>query len=230
MRRLALLAPLWPVLLASPGVAAGRSVGISVFDFRPNTMTINPGDSVTWRWSGPDTNHSVTADSGQAESFDSDPGGAPGGINHEVGATFRHTFSKPGVYDYVCRVHPDFMRGLVVVRAVPDHEAPRIHSLRARPSRFCPGRTGGCRKAWARLRFTLSERARLSGQIRWIEPGRSPAPVRVVRFRGRKGRNEARVATRGLRPARYGLTLRAEDAVGNVSKPARTSFAVRRAR
>jgi len=65
----------------------------------------------------------VTAVPGQAESFESDPDSPLATINHEVGATFQHTFRKAGVFDYLCRVHPRFMRGSVTVRAVPDDEA-----------------------------------------------------------------------------------------------------------
>lgn len=212
---LPLLTFIWMGVLASPALPVERSVGISVFDLRPSELTINPGDSVTWRWDGPDTNHSVAAVGGQGEQFDSDPGRELGAINHEVGATFRHTFSRAGSFEYFCRVHPRFMRGAVTVLVVPDHEAPRIRSLSTRPR--------------ARLRFALSEPATLRGEIRRIGALGSPSPALIVRFRGRRGRNEVRLPTRGLRPARYRITLRATDAVGNVSSPARTGFLRRRA-
>jgi len=214
MGRLAALTGLWLGLLASPALAADREVAVSVFDYRPDTVTINPGDSVTWRWSGPDTNHSVSALRGETEQFDSDPGRPVDAINHDVGATFQHTFPRAGSFEYLCRVHPRFMGGSVTVVAVPDHEAPRIRSLTARPG--------------VRLRFTLSEPASLRGEIRRLGTQGSPPRTRTIRFRGRKGRNEVRLATRRLRPARYRVTLTATDVVGNVSQPARTSFIRRR--
>jgi hypothetical protein len=107
------------------------------------------------------------------------------------------------------------MRGSVTVLAVPDHEAPRIRSLSTGPR--------------TRLRFTLSEPAALRGEIRRIGAPGSASPDRIVRFRGRRGRNEVRLATRGLRRARYRITLTATDAVGNVSSPARTGFIPRQA-
>jgi plastocyanin len=226
--RLAALTALWLGLLASPALPTDHRVTVSVFDYRPNAVTINPGDSVTWRWTGPDTNHSVTAARGAAEQFDSDPGRAPDAINHEVGATFRHTFTKPGVLEYVCRVHPRFMRGAVVVRAVPDHVAPRIRSLRAGARRLCARGPRSCRNARLHLRFRLSERARLRAEIRRIGAPGSATPVRTLRFTGRRGRNDRSLAAGLLRPARYRLTVTAADAVGNVSKPARAQFAVRR--
>jgi plastocyanin len=230
VRVLALLSPLCLLTPASPAVAADRAVSISVFAFRADALTINPGDTVTWRWRGPDTNHSVTAVAGQRERFDSDPDRTLDAINHEVGAIFQHAFTEAGMFDYFCRVHPRFMRGSVTVRAVPDHEAPRIRSLRASLSRHCLRRTRHCGNAGARIRFTLSERASVRGQMRRVGAPRASPPAARLRFRGRKGRNEVRLGTRALPPARYRITLRARDAVGNVSERARTSFALGRGR
>jgi hypothetical protein len=170
----------------------------------------------------------VTALRGEAEPFDSDPGRPVDAINHEVGALFRHTFAKAGAFEYLCRVHPRFMRGTVVVRAVPDHVAPRIRSLRIGASRLCARGPRSCRKARLRLRFSLSERARLGGKIRRVGAHRSQAPLRTLRFAGRRGRNDILLAGGALRPARYRITLIATDAVGNASKPARAHFAVMR--
>ena len=225
--RLAALTALWLGLLAGPALPADHRVTVSVFDYTPDTVTINPGDPVTWRWVGPDTNHSVSAARAAAEQFDSDPGRAPDAINHEVGATLRHTFTKPGALEYVCRVHPPFMRGAVVVRAVPDHVAPSIRSLRAGARRLCARGPRNCRNARLHLRFRLSERARLRAQIRRVGVPGSARPIRTLRFIGRRGRNDRFLAAGALRPARYLLTLTATDAVGNVSQPARAHFAVR---
>jgi len=203
-------------------------VAVAVFDYRPNTVTVNPGDSVSWRWAGPDANHSVSAARGAAEQFDSDPGRAPDAIDHELGATFRHTFTKPGALEYLCRVHPRFMGGTVVVRAVPDHVAPRIRLLVAGARKLCTRGPRSCRNPRLHLRFRLSERARLRAEIRRLGAPGSATPIRTFRFTGRRGRNHRFLVAGALRPARYRLTLTATDAVGNVSKPARAKFAVRR--
>jgi plastocyanin len=85
--RLAALTALWLGLLASPASPADHRVVVSVFNYRPNTVTINPGDSVSWRWSGPDTNHSVSALRHEAERFDSDPATRkPSGVESEPSA------------------------------------------------------------------------------------------------------------------------------------------------
>jgi plastocyanin len=108
---------------ALPAYAANQTVGIGGNAYAPPSVNVDPGDTVTWRWNGPDTNHSVTARSDQAERFDSDPEGGDGGyygpsfpnlIVHFPGDTFSHRFTTPGTYTYFCRVH-GFMRGTVSV-------------------------------------------------------------------------------------------------------------------
>src|SRR2546423_2726988 len=84
--------------LAAPAHAA--DVTIRNYSFMPSSITIAQGDTVKWTWAGPDTNHSVTADSGQADSWDSDPMGTPLTINHSAGATFSHTFNTTGTFTY----------------------------------------------------------------------------------------------------------------------------------
>src|SRR3954454_8294708 len=61
---------LWPAALADSHPGHGP-VGISIgeFAYAPAKVTILAGDYVLWDWAGPDTNHSATADSGQALSF-----------------------------------------------------------------------------------------------------------------------------------------------------------------
>src|SRR5919205_1172382 len=99
---------------ASAAPAQAADVSISNFAFMPPSITITEGDAVKWTWAGPDTNHSVTASSGQAESFDSDPSGTPFTIDHPKGFTFSHTFNTPGTFTYFCKVH-SYMTGKVTV-------------------------------------------------------------------------------------------------------------------
>src|SRR3954447_10424160 len=73
MRRLLLGAGLTFVWLAVPAWAATKDVDVSGFAYSPQTIQIDPGDTVTWHFSGPDLNHSVTSDDGQSESFDRTP-------------------------------------------------------------------------------------------------------------------------------------------------------------
>jgi plastocyanin len=80
-------------------------VSIANFAYTPDRVTVKVNDTVRWRWDGPDTNHSVTSKSGQKESFDSDPGKAVAAIDHSVGFTFKHKFTKVGTFTYFCKVH-----------------------------------------------------------------------------------------------------------------------------
>ena len=90
-----------------PGGAAGEppitaSVGMADRAFRPPSVTIAPGGSVTWT-NDDDRPHTVTSTSG---SFDS-------GTMAE-GATWVQTFPEAGTFAYLCAIHPE-MTGEVVV-------------------------------------------------------------------------------------------------------------------
>jgi len=220
---------------ATPALGADREVSISGFAFAPGTVNVDPGDTVTWRWAGPDTNHSVTAASGQEESFDSDPAGPPLSTDHPPGDTFTHTFTRLGTFRYSCKVHPT-MTGRVVVGDVPenpppggnpppagDRVAPSVRSLRVRPGAVCARRTRGCPNTRALLRFTLSEQATLRGKIL-----RGARTVRSFAARRRAGARQLRLPTGRLAPGRYRVRLVAIDGAGNASAAARAAVRVRR--
>ena len=84
--------------------AAPGAVIITDFKFTPASITVNVGDSVTWRNSGP-TAHTATASDG---SFDT-------GLLSR-GESGSHTFTKAGTYPYICTPHPN-MKGTVKVLA-----------------------------------------------------------------------------------------------------------------
>jgi len=84
--------------------AASGSVTIADFSFSPGSLTINPGDTVTWVNNGP-TPHSATANNG---SFNT-------GIL-KAGQSASHTFDQAGTYSYYCQPHP-YMKATIVVQA-----------------------------------------------------------------------------------------------------------------
>ena len=91
-------------------------VGIVDFAFSPDTVRVNPGDSVIWTNNGTFTHTSTSGDSGVWDSlWDS------GDLTH--GATFVHGFAVSGTFDYFCRHHSG-MKGVVVVRTGGVNEAP----------------------------------------------------------------------------------------------------------
>jgi plastocyanin len=85
------------------GGAGGAEVSEEGIAFKPAEVTVSTGDTVTW------TNNDSVAHDVTADSFSS---GDSGGM--APGDTFKHTFDKAGMFDYVCTVHPG-MEGTVVV-------------------------------------------------------------------------------------------------------------------
>ncbi|KAG0309289.1 hypothetical protein BGZ98_003891 [Dissophora globulifera] len=92
--------------LISATFAAQVAVQIINFSFQPQTVTVQPGDTVIWTNSD-NTAHTVTTDT---TGFDS------GNIN--PGATFSHTFATAATVKYHCSIHP-FMLGTVDAAAAP---------------------------------------------------------------------------------------------------------------
>ncbi|MDA4128939.1 MAG: cupredoxin family copper-binding protein [Thaumarchaeota archaeon] len=70
--------------------------------YSPGNFTVKAGSTVTW--SNGDSNvHTVTSTTG---AFDSG--------NMNSGDTYKHTFTQPGTYQYICTIHPN-MKGTIVV-------------------------------------------------------------------------------------------------------------------
>ena len=86
----------------SPAAVAGDAVTIDNFAFAPATLTIKAGSTVTWT-NRDEEPHTVASSDGSFHS----PGMG-------TGATYSHTFTTPGKFDYVCSIHP-MMHGTVVV-------------------------------------------------------------------------------------------------------------------
>jgi plastocyanin len=89
-------------LLAPPKPAAGTTVAIAGFTYKPATLRTTVGKVVTWR------NDDAAPHTASAAGFSS-PQLAKGG-------TYRRRFSRAGTYAYVCALHPG-MRGKVIVAA-----------------------------------------------------------------------------------------------------------------
>jgi plastocyanin len=89
---------------STSGAAAPASGSVDTFDFGfdPADDTIEVGDTVTWENSG-ETIHTVKGDGFFSKAIN-------------PGDSYAHKFTKPGTYDYICTLHPDQMRGTVVVK------------------------------------------------------------------------------------------------------------------
>lgn len=90
-------------VVVAPVVAADRTVTIQGFAFSPKTVSVNVGDTVTWR--NEDATAHTATDSGKFNTGDIGPGAAKS-----------VTFNAAGTYSYICAIHPT-MTGTVVVRA-----------------------------------------------------------------------------------------------------------------
>jgi plastocyanin len=229
MRRLLLGLGLILALAAMPAWAANSDVSVASYEFTPASVQIQPGDSVTWTFAGPDLNHSVTSDPGQSESFESDPGD-PTPL-HPPNDTFSHTFNAAGRFTYFCRVHP-YMKGTVVVGdpgggepppTGEDTTPPGVSSLEAKGGRKCKRKQRKCKSRATRVSFTLSEDARVRMTFD-RRGGKSPQPLERDMS---AGENEVKLSTRRVPRGRYTLGLVATDAADNASGVATVAFRVR---
>jgi plastocyanin len=196
---------------AHPGHGPGE-VLVGLGRFRPGSITVATDDTVLWFWDGPDLNHTVTADPGQAESFDSDPTGVP---LHPAGDVYSHRFTRQGSFTYFCRVHPDTMRGTVEVV-----EPPPVDRIRPRLSRV---RANG---ATRRLKFTTSEPATVLARVERRRGGRWRMSLDFD-VAADRGRNRVRMPVAGLREGSYRVALVAYDGADNSSRRAVARFRIR---
>ena len=217
--RLAIATALALGATAAPAYAA--DVDISGFSFSPSSVTINQGETVNWHYRGPDTNHSVTSDSGQADSWDSDPGKNPTPADHPPGTTYARQFNVAGSFTYFCKVH-SYMTGTVVVKGPgggtppsppppADTTPPGLSKVRAKAVR---------RPKPIVVRFTLSEDATVKVSLK------GPKKTSLTRdFKA--GANKVKISSRKLKAGRYKVALRATDAAGNASAASTRKFRVR---
>jgi plastocyanin len=176
VRRLAIVAAaiLAPLLSVPAAHAANARVAISDFQWSKPEINLDLGEHVTWYWTGPDLQHSVTGVSGSdAEGIDSDLGQPT--PHHAAGFSWPWTFDEPGTYEFRCKLH-SVVRGTVHVSDQPgdpvtepdpipevnfDAKAPKLTEVRLDSTRF--GKHG------TTLNLTLNERATIDAEF-WRRP------------------------------------------------------------
>lgn len=100
---IALLGAIPAGALGGAHASSTHIVSLRGFSFRPSTLTINRGDTVTWSWHIPKSEHNVTFHSVRSRT------GSSGSLS--VRFTHASTFS------YICTVHVNKgMKGKVIVR------------------------------------------------------------------------------------------------------------------
>ena len=104
----ALLAATLPELTAAgeavvAAAASPATITIDNFAFTPATLTVTAGTTVTWK-NEDDSPHRIGDKNGTFKSaaLDTDD-------------SFSHTFATPGVYPYICTIHP-YMVGKIIVK------------------------------------------------------------------------------------------------------------------
>ncbi|MFN2545640.1 MAG: plastocyanin/azurin family copper-binding protein [Actinomycetota bacterium] len=88
----------------APVPESGGDIEVNAGDnfFAPKDLTVPAGTTVEWRNTG-QVAHSVTASDGSWDSSPQCPTAAQ--VCWQPGETYSHTFLKPGVYLYYCKVH-----------------------------------------------------------------------------------------------------------------------------
>jgi plastocyanin len=235
--RLAIAAPV-ALALAVPGALAAGTTAASVkagtsFRWSPDTVAIDPGESV--RFSNPTlTSHDVVFTDGGR--FDdgciAEPGCRATTASPAWGARTR-TFTVPGTYHFYCTIHGTAagqgMYGTVIVRGAGRPAAtPAPRRLVAHDGRVCRPHRRHCRPAFARVTFTLAQRARVGATIARLAGSREQR-VAAFSLAGRRGINHVvlrRPGGRALGPGRYRITLRARAKGRTASVAVSTRFAI----
>ena len=180
--RLALpLALLTALAAAAPATATEWRVDARDYEFVAAFQHVEVGDSVAWNFLN--DGHTSTSVAGQAERWDS------GSV--AAGGVYRHTFTRPGKYQYICIPHQTFpMKGTIEVGS--DTVADSVGNFRSK-------RTGNR----VRLSFRLNEPATVRYSLR--------GPTRRTVRLGRLAAGLRSFTVRRLRRGTYRGVLTAVD-------------------
>ena len=89
------------VVFSGAAQAATHQVLIKDFKFRPDSITINKGDTITWTHPGP-ASHTVKFVDSESPIL-------------KNGTSYSKTFNAAGTFPYECGIHP-YMKGKVTVK------------------------------------------------------------------------------------------------------------------
>jgi plastocyanin len=91
------------VVSATAAAAHTATVEIANFKFAPPDLTVTAGTTVVWK-NADDSPHRIA-----------DVGGGYASAALDTDDSFSHIFATPGVYNYICSIHP-YMKGKIVVK------------------------------------------------------------------------------------------------------------------
>lgn len=91
-----------PLLTLSPAFAADMSVSVKGFHFMPPDLTVPVGTRVVWKNLDPEP-HTIFSTDGLFRS-----------PALEQNETFAFTFTRPGVYRYICSIHRQMVATVTV--------------------------------------------------------------------------------------------------------------------
>lgn len=104
---LCLAAAALPAVASEPNAQAAATKRVKVGDlfFKRSKITIQSGDTVKWRWVGA-LPHNVTVTKGPRK-FHSPT---------QTSGSYKKKLRKRGTYRYICTVHPNDMKGKIIVK------------------------------------------------------------------------------------------------------------------
>jgi plastocyanin len=157
--------------LEGRALLATVNVGIQDFSFSPATVTIHVGDTIHWTWN--DSDHSTTSVAHIAETWSS------GVLN--AGATFNHTFSHVGSFQYYCVIHgqdngngtASGMAGTIVVMPAT---AISLTSISVTPANSTLG-LGATQAYTATGTFSDNSTENITSQVTWASSNPSVATI-----------------------------------------------------
>lgn len=219
-------------------------------------LEIETGQTVKWQFAG--TMHNVASDNAVEADPRWEPYIYPGPGDFamaEVGSSTEFTFYRQGEYRFVCKLHPDTMKGVIVVEgddlpiptptATPTATAtatatatptaiptPDDHTTTPPPSPEADATKPALsriklrgQRRAVRVTFTLSEPATVTLQVR--KRGKKKV-VRALSVQARAGTRTVVIRGSKLRKGRYTVSLTARDAMSNLSATSTSALRIRK--
>jgi len=128
--------------------------------FRPDVLKIKTGDTVVWEHCPEETKHAgkihnpvhthpiLSIDGPEEFSTDLRP------VGHGKGERFEFSFTKPGIFTYICPTHP-YMRGQIAVDTATQKDKLWPPEEIIKPSLLPPPATPGVGEIWINTQFEV---------------------------------------------------------------------------